>query len=283
MTQENNTTHDEKAAFDKQAIDRIAHGLIPDFRRLQPCDWFYNNPWRRPYLVEWIIGRYFEFALSHLVGSSVLEIGSGLGHMTLEFSRHGYDVTGLELSPESIAHAAQLAENDPFNQSIGKVHYIQADFMDWEPTRQFDNVCFFGTLHHFAHLDLVLNKTKTLLNPGGMVIAVEPARDCFGVKEASLVLLVRTLLSGYDGWFEPIEIPNDAGQIQNKIDDIIWEYQNASEIKDKLQSPHDNASNSKEMLAGLRERFTEVDIEQGLSFFYRIGGGIRSNDEEKTK
>ena len=42
----------EANAFDAQIEERIRNGHIPDLRRAQACDWFYNNPWRRPEYVE---------------------------------------------------------------------------------------------------------------------------------------------------------------------------------------------------------------------------------------
>src|ERR1039458_3198559 len=80
-----NRLKDEAAAFDLQIRERIAHGHVPDLRRAQPCDWFYNNPWRRPEYIDSIFGEDFRFALAQIPpGSRILEVGSGPGHMALE-------------------------------------------------------------------------------------------------------------------------------------------------------------------------------------------------------
>ncbi len=42
----------EARAFDERIAERVRHGHIPDLRRVEPCDWFFNNPWRRPYLAS---------------------------------------------------------------------------------------------------------------------------------------------------------------------------------------------------------------------------------------
>jgi len=34
---------EEAKAFDTQVDERIKHGFVPDLRRLQKVDWFYNN------------------------------------------------------------------------------------------------------------------------------------------------------------------------------------------------------------------------------------------------
>ncbi len=40
--------YQEAEAFDSQIEERIATGHIPDIRLTAPCDYFYNNSWRRP-------------------------------------------------------------------------------------------------------------------------------------------------------------------------------------------------------------------------------------------
>ena len=44
--------HQEAEAFNSQIDERIANGHIPDLRLAEPCDYFYNNPWRRPAYVK---------------------------------------------------------------------------------------------------------------------------------------------------------------------------------------------------------------------------------------
>ena len=50
----------EAMAFDSQIEERIANGHIPDLRYSTPCDYFYNNPWRRPKYVELDFGEIFQ-------------------------------------------------------------------------------------------------------------------------------------------------------------------------------------------------------------------------------
>jgi len=100
----------EAKAFDARMRERIEHGLLPDLRLAQPCDWFYNNPWRNPKFINMVYGEYLKFALSNLPisGCEVFEIGSGLGQMALELARAGYKVTGIELSPYSVEIANRV-------------------------------------------------------------------------------------------------------------------------------------------------------------------------------
>ena len=88
--------YQEAEAFGNRARKRISMGHIPDLRRVKPCNWFYNNSWRKPYLVDMEYGRNLRFALRYLKGRTLLEVGSGLGHMALEFARNGMNVTGID-------------------------------------------------------------------------------------------------------------------------------------------------------------------------------------------
>ena len=76
----------ESQAFDRQINDRIAHGFIPDLRRLRKVPWFCNNPWREPEFakivwfptLETIIGQ------AQLNGELSIIVGSGHGMLYLD-------------------------------------------------------------------------------------------------------------------------------------------------------------------------------------------------------
>ena len=48
----------------------------------------------------------------------ILDLGCGTGKMTLELSRRGYDMTGVDISPEMLDVARQSAENCGFSDKI---------------------------------------------------------------------------------------------------------------------------------------------------------------------
>ena len=112
-----NALAEEAAAFDRQIEERIANGHIPDLRRCGPCDWFYNNPWRRPAYVALDFGEQFELIRDAIVAHApvtvgprrVLEVGCGPGYLSLELARSGFDVTALDLCQRSFASRATAA------------------------------------------------------------------------------------------------------------------------------------------------------------------------------
>ncbi len=273
----------EAEAFDQHAQDRVCHGHIPDLRRVQPCDWFYNNPWRRPYLVDMVFGPYFQFALAHLSGPTLLEVGSGVGHMTLEFARNGYMVTGLDLSSGAVEVARQVAAENPWRDGFGSLEYVVADFMTWTPPHLFDNICFFGALHHFVNATQVLERVNNTLRPGGRLVVMEPARDWHRPQDGAIIALIRWLLSLYGGWYESLPVPQNEAEVESFVQQCLWEYQEARDAREAAQSPHDNSAAGTDMLEALRQQFREVAFEPAFAFLHRMCGGVRAESEEKAR
>ena len=93
---------EEAHAFDRQIDERVANGHIPDLRLCTPCDYFYNNPWRRPAYVQLDFGEQFEIIREAIRTHApkaertpvVLEVGCGPGYLSLELARAGFNVTG---------------------------------------------------------------------------------------------------------------------------------------------------------------------------------------------
>ncbi len=109
----------EAEAFDKQIEERIKHGFIPDLRRLQKVEWFYNNVWREPKFVEihWMPKINFILDIAKNKGGVVLEIGCGSGYLSLELARNGLDVTGVDLSSKNIEIARKFAKENPYKEN----------------------------------------------------------------------------------------------------------------------------------------------------------------------
>jgi 2-polyprenyl-3-methyl-5-hydroxy-6-metoxy-1,4-benzoquinol methylase len=275
----------EAQAFDNRLRERIKNGHIPDLRKVQNCDWFYNNVWRRPYMVDMVYGKILQFALSHLKGKNkVLEIGCGPGYISLELARNGYDVTGLDVSEYSIQIAHQMAQENPYLEGFGHLEYLKIDFLLSDfPENSFDAICFFQTLHHFDSPELVINKVKKMLKPGGIIIVNEPSRDLITWKDAALYALIRILLSADHHWYSKIPTPQSEEELKKYVQECFNEFKEAKDSHEEVQSIHDNSSYSSEIMALLNENFTNTSIEWDYAFLPRTVGGLRFESEEKTK
>src|SRR5258708_9249091 len=69
---------------------------------------YFNEVEARKYKVEPHIPEFADF--ERWRGKKVLEIGCGLGTDTMNFARHGAQVTAVDLSDESLALARHLSE-----------------------------------------------------------------------------------------------------------------------------------------------------------------------------
>jgi SAM-dependent methyltransferase len=98
-------------------------------------------------------------------GASVLDLGCGPGLYTHRWAAGGADVTGVDFSARSIAHARHAAERDGL-----RIRYIEADYLDWQPDRTFDLVtmiwCDLSALGP-AQRSVLLASVANALAPGG--------------------------------------------------------------------------------------------------------------------
>ena len=72
------------------------------------------------------------------VGRSVLELGCGTGRVTIALARHGFDVTGIDNSPDMLR---QLRRNrEQAGVLRGPLRLVQGDMRDFSLERKFDAV-----------------------------------------------------------------------------------------------------------------------------------------------
>lgn len=275
----------EAQAFDNRLRERIKNGHIPDLRKMQNCDWFYNNVWRRPYMVEMVYGKMLQFTLDHLKGKKkILEIGCGPGYISLELARNGYDVTGIDVSEYSIQIANQMAHDNTYQEGFGHLEYQKKDFFLSDFSEEsFDVICFFQTLHHFDSPELVINKGKRILKPDGIIIVNEPSRDIITQKDAALYALIRILLSAGNHWYSHVPIPQSDGELKKYILECFNEFTEARDCNEDVQSIHDNSSYSSEIISYLDKNFSKISLEWDYAFVPRTVGGLRFESEEKNK
>ena len=204
--------------------------------------------------------------------------------MSLELARNGYHVTGLDVSAGALDLGRRLAQENPFKETWGGVEYLREDFLDWTPSgRPFDGVTFFGALHHFPDPAAALDRALAVLAPRGVVVAYEPARDWWTDGDATLMALLRTVLSATGAWFEEIDMPRDREGVASLVASTSAEVREARAKGEEVQSPRDNSAYGTEMLAALRSRFDEVGFAPDTLLFDRMAGGIRIESEQRAE
>ena len=119
----------------------------------------------KPY-PSWIEYCVKEFLGTNIPVQRMLSIGCGTGNL----ERHLYNLNAfqhchaVDISPKAIEIAKQEAEQLSITSITYSVYDIE--IMDLEKNR-YDVVWFNGSLHHIKELEIVCNRVKQALKPGG--------------------------------------------------------------------------------------------------------------------
>lgn len=97
-------------------------------------------------------------------GKRVLEIGSGIGTMAINFARAGAEYTGVELSGESLRLTQQRFDVYGYT---GKFYQGNAEELtSFVPVEPYDLVFTWGVIHHSPRPQQILAQAKNYCNPG---------------------------------------------------------------------------------------------------------------------
>lgn len=279
----------EAHAFNSQIEERIKNGHIPDLRYTEDCDYFYNNVWRRRAYVQMDFGEIFQLISSSIESNArrekgdvrVLEVGCGPGFISLELARAGYNVIGLDLSPECINVAKTFADKDPHRNERGSLTYLSGDFFaleELEPCK-FDVIVFVGALHHFADQGRVMSRVSQLLREAGLIIAHEPTRDRVTKQNAAFVHFLKVLLSLNNGFFEKHPMALNREVLEQSVQVTFQKMRYELDSGQKAQSVNDNEAGFSEMYPALTRNFRQIEFKERYAFFHEIIGGLRFSED----
>jgi 2-polyprenyl-3-methyl-5-hydroxy-6-metoxy-1,4-benzoquinol methylase len=96
---------------------------------------------------------------------SLLDVGCGGGTFLEVCKEKGWDVEGIDPSPES-SSACEV-----------KIHH--GDFNQKNFDKKFDVITLWGVLEHMSQPILAVSKASKILNPGGLLVFEVPSADCF--------------------------------------------------------------------------------------------------------
>jgi SAM-dependent methyltransferase len=99
----------------------------------------------------------------------ILECGCGAGWFCHLLQKCGYDVTGIDVSPDAI----RLAAENPLFPGIEPPTFLVADAEALPFEAEFDIVLFFESLHHSVDEQAAIACAYRALKPGGRCIASE--------------------------------------------------------------------------------------------------------------
>lgn len=99
-------------------------------------------------------------------GLRVLEVGCGAGHLAATLMEHGVEVVAIDSSEEQVSLARARG-----------VSALTCDFLSFREDERFDALLFTRSLHHISPLPEAMGKTRSLLKPGGWILADEFAHE----------------------------------------------------------------------------------------------------------
>lgn len=97
----------------------------------------------------------------------LVEGGVGSGRNLLAFQERGYEVTGLDLMPESVEHVRQRGIEDTHVHDLGEPWPVEHDSVD--------AIVLLDVLEHIEHPVTTLQHMKAALKEGGVAIITVPA------------------------------------------------------------------------------------------------------------
>ncbi|MBD61433.1 hypothetical protein CL645_01035 [bacterium] len=117
-----------------------------------------------------------------------LDFGCGMGWLSLELSRQGFDVDGFDLAERSIEIAKKYSK-----KMQQKINYQVADLNNHKFKENFyDVVAIWDVLHHLVDPETVLKRLKKSLKPNGKILILDHLG--FDPKnEKTVKMLINTL------------------------------------------------------------------------------------------
>lgn len=160
------------------AFSNVEISRVRDYWNARPCNiWhspapvgtreYFEQVEARKYLVEPHIPPFAEFEKWR--GKKVLEIGCGIGTDTVNFARHGAQVTTVDLSEKSMELARARADVYSLQDSIRFYHGNAEELSAFVPVESYDLIYSFGVVHHTPYPDRVLQQARRYARPGTTV------------------------------------------------------------------------------------------------------------------
>jgi SAM-dependent methyltransferase len=133
-----------------------------------------NHAMRKPFsdenCVQYLTNVSVFLSLMRPPPARIVEFGCGTGWLSLIFAERGYDVIGVDISPDAIA----LAERLRVARQLPNAAFRTADYEEVQIDPPANYVIFHDALHHAESEDAALSAAYAALAPGGMVICIEP-------------------------------------------------------------------------------------------------------------
>lgn len=134
-------------------------------------------------------------ALALPAGSRLLDAGCGSGWLSEYFARLGYDVTGIDISPDLIEIARARVAAIPYDvdhETPMRCRFLVHDAESSPLAEEFDAVVCYDSLHHFEDERVVFRNLAAMTRRGGSLFILEGDRPPEGsATEEELIEVMR--------------------------------------------------------------------------------------------
>lgn len=194
--------------------------FVADLRHLRRWPQLGDSLWRSPVLAELTHGRLGRLVAEVLPSppARVLDVGCGVGALSLEMARAGHDVTAIDPDPSAIELAERSTPDRP-----GRLAYHQGNVATWGADEGgFDVIVTSRALHHVPEPAAALERIHHWLRPGGQLVCVDFLHDRFDRRDARWVAQVRGLLEATGSHPRDGRLPADPDAAVERIE---WEWE----------------------------------------------------------
>lgn len=240
---------EEKAYWDGKILD----GIVPDIRK-QTREKEVNFIWDDPQIEMILRKRELDSIIKQVSknkAGKVLEIGCGVGWLSLELARVGMNVIGIDLSAKKIAVARDYYNRIKKEENFsGSIEYIVESIhnIDFSPS-SFDAIVAWDSLHHIPDIAQLIKKIKLWLKDNGDFIFCEYMGSNFLNRLVIIAI-----------YFLPVI---DKLKILKKVAKKIW---TPEAVK---RAPLDGIT-SWEMIKEIKKNFKDGEYRTMLAFCYYV-------------
>lgn len=129
-------------------------------------DYLLHKPFSDPRCGEYMMDVAQVMNLLPAPPARLLDVGVGSGWTSELFARRGYEVVGLDISPDMISIAKRRVHS--------KLVFEVCDYESGPIPGNFNAAVIYDSLHHAENEELVIKNIFAALAPGGILITVEP-------------------------------------------------------------------------------------------------------------
>lgn len=104
----------------------------------------------------------------------ILDIGCGVGSLSLYLASNGHRVYGIDISSKAIKSCLESAKKLGIENNV---HFESMNFPNKIPDEKFDFILLIEVIEHLKNDNLVLGKVYSLLKKGGIVIISTPSKN----------------------------------------------------------------------------------------------------------